>query len=308
MNLLHLSTHITLINVCISLQVLQLEAPAFVKLGQPLHLKCEFDLGGKKLYSIKWFHGPVEIFSYISSQTGEAHYTFVSDYSPGVNITNYHVTPESSCELTMGKTYMGTSGLFTCLITGGDIPFKEDSDTKTIQVAVPPSSPPSISGVLSSYTPGDFVNLNCSTFNSTYVPRLKWILNHEEVTEFGMERQYPSVSDQYFFKNENLTLFTTILGLQFWLTDKHFKDGKLLVSCKAFITDIYNMSSDSYTIGRYTEPLQYLETKSGAICKYYNPIALLGLLLGILINRQSDVDKPNVVSNLLLLLMLTQNL
>ena len=37
-------------SVCISLQVLQLEAPAFVKLGQPLHLNCEFDLGGKKLY------------------------------------------------------------------------------------------------------------------------------------------------------------------------------------------------------------------------------------------------------------------
>ena len=35
----------------------------------------------------------------------------------------------------MVKTYMGTSGLFTCLITGGDIPFKEDSDTKTVQVA-----------------------------------------------------------------------------------------------------------------------------------------------------------------------------
>ena len=31
----------------------------------------------------------------------------------------------------------------------------------------------------------------------------------------------------YVFQGGTLTLFTTILGLQFWLTDKHFKDGKV---------------------------------------------------------------------------------
>ena len=32
---------------------------------------------------------------------------------------------------------------------------------------------------------------------------------------------------RYFIQDGNLTLFSTILGLQFWLTDKHFKDGKV---------------------------------------------------------------------------------
>ena len=36
--------------VCLSLQVLQLEAPAYVKYGDEIHLKCDFDLGGKTLY------------------------------------------------------------------------------------------------------------------------------------------------------------------------------------------------------------------------------------------------------------------
>ena len=151
----------------------------------------------------------------------------------------------------------------------------------------------------------------------------------------GKSEQLQNVG--YCVQGGNLTLFTTILGLQFWLTDKHFKDGKvgdgmrlnlnksdifqnqsigklysshgsncfllqgiiqeherflfhkysslqknsfkvniffaglcgwqkfrmqngikgshlvyfqLVVSCKAFISDIYNMSSESYTIGR----------------------------------------------------------
>ena len=30
--------------------MLQLEAPAYVKYGDEIHLKCDFDLGGKTLY------------------------------------------------------------------------------------------------------------------------------------------------------------------------------------------------------------------------------------------------------------------
>ena len=41
---------ISAISACISLQVLQLEAPAYVKYGQPIVLKCDFDLAGKTLY------------------------------------------------------------------------------------------------------------------------------------------------------------------------------------------------------------------------------------------------------------------
>ena len=36
--------------VCLSLQVLQLEAPAYVEAGQSLNMDCKFDLEGKKLY------------------------------------------------------------------------------------------------------------------------------------------------------------------------------------------------------------------------------------------------------------------
>ena len=35
----------------------------------------------------------------------------------------------------VGEASLSTSGLYTCLVTGGDIPFLEDSDTKTVMVA-----------------------------------------------------------------------------------------------------------------------------------------------------------------------------
>ena len=46
---------ISAISACISLQVLQLEAPAHVKYGHPIVLKCDFDLAGKTLYRYRTY-------------------------------------------------------------------------------------------------------------------------------------------------------------------------------------------------------------------------------------------------------------
>ena len=48
---------------------------------------------------------------------------------------SYDVSPESSSRLELGAASMSASGLYTCLVTGGDIPFLEDSDSKTVMVA-----------------------------------------------------------------------------------------------------------------------------------------------------------------------------
>ena len=50
----------TTITVCISLQVLQLEAPAYVVVGGTLGMECLFDFEEKKLYKIQvLFHAKV---------------------------------------------------------------------------------------------------------------------------------------------------------------------------------------------------------------------------------------------------------
>ena len=72
-----------------------------------------------------------------------------------------------------------------CMVTGGDIPFQEDYDTKHVTVAgevndnfdskpntlfqVPPCFPPEINGVPASFSPGDFLSLNCSTLNVSFL-------------------------------------------------------------------------------------------------------------------------------------------
>ena len=45
------------------------------------------------------------------------------------------MTPSSSSKLSLGNVSLITSGSFKCVVTGGDIPFQEDYDTKYVTVA-----------------------------------------------------------------------------------------------------------------------------------------------------------------------------
>ena len=45
------------------------------------------------------------------------------------------MTPSSSSKVSLANVSLVTSGSFTCVVTGGDIPFQEDYDTKYVTVA-----------------------------------------------------------------------------------------------------------------------------------------------------------------------------
>ena len=45
------------------------------------------------------------------------------------------MTPSSSSKVSLANVSLITSGSFTCVVTGGDIPFQEDYDTKYVTVA-----------------------------------------------------------------------------------------------------------------------------------------------------------------------------
>jgi hypothetical protein len=67
---------------------------------------------------------------------------------------------------------------------------------------------------------------NLQVFQSSAPPHIGWRVNHEDVTEFGLERSYPSTYTTYL----GTTLYITTLGLQFWVKKKHFRDGKVMIA------------------------------------------------------------------------------
>ena len=53
------------------------------------------------------------------------------------------------------------------------------------------------------------------------------MINQELVTDFGLERVYPSTYTTYL----GTTLYITTFGLQFWVKENHFKERKVMMFC-----------------------------------------------------------------------------
>ncbi len=79
---------------------------------------------------------------------------------------------------------------------------------------VVPELPPQVSRLPASFSPGDWLHLNCTSGRSNPGARLTWIVNGKEAGD-EMLRKFPSVDHGGGFK-------TSILGLQFWLRRGHF--------------------------------------------------------------------------------------
>ena len=50
-----------------------------------------------------------------------------------------------------------------------------------VTVMTPPLAPPSIVGVADFYTPGDLVDINCTSLESKPAASLKWLINEQKV-------------------------------------------------------------------------------------------------------------------------------
>merc|ERR1712062_91123 len=61
---------------------------------------------------------------------------------------------------------------------------------------------------------------------------------------------------------ENKELTSRVLGLQFWLREEHFVQGRLIVKCIAEINGVYYDETASYIISKHTAQHKVLQARS----------------------------------------------
>ncbi|GFY38148.1 ig-like domain-containing protein [Trichonephila inaurata madagascariensis] len=75
---------------CRTLRFLNISVPGAIPVGEPVWLKCDFDLEGDDLYSVKWYKNHVEFYRYQPrdkppGQTYRLAGTFVDSATYGFN-------------------------------------------------------------------------------------------------------------------------------------------------------------------------------------------------------------------------------
>ncbi|XP_063230898.1 cell adhesion molecule 3-like [Bacillus rossius redtenbacheri] len=233
---------------CISL--LSVGVPRHVAHGQSTVLECQFDLEGRRLYSVKWY------------KDGEEFYRFVPEESPQkqvFHLAGVNVDTESSAEnqVKLMSVNLNSTGRYRCEVSTEGPPFETVSEHSDMAVFVLPKGNPRITGGRARYQVGDQVRLNCTSGWSRPAARLKWFINEHQANRAYLAR--PVVLES---AAGGGGLQAVVLGLEFTVRPKHFRKGSMRLKCLSTISSIYFRSNET-TLGRIDKaPVDHSQTES----------------------------------------------
>ncbi|CAG4972008.1 unnamed protein product [Parnassius apollo] len=216
-----------------SLKLLDLRVPAYVLLGSQPALTCQWELGpNDMLYSIKWYKDGKEFFRHVPRDL-EPHRKFPL---PGVEVEVISKSDALGSNITLSAATLETGGRYRCEISGERPLFPTVSDHGDMLIVVLPEYGPVISGFRPHYQIGDRVRVNCTSGRSRPAMRLAWYLN-------GEPAPFSATMTPVVFKDHD-GFETTNVGLDFRVTEQHFRNGAFKVKCLATLASIYWRSNE----------------------------------------------------------------
>lgn len=202
--------------------------------GHQAVLRCNYDLEGDDLYSVKWYFNQKEFYRYIPTD------------NPKVTIFNHHAGVKVNArlsterEVVLDNVDFTTTGQYRCEVSG-DAPMFQTASTEGILYVVDlPDQGPDIMGGLPRYNIGDRVNVTCVSHNSMPAAQLQWYINGEKADPVHI-KTYEPISMR--------GLLTSRLGLSFKVRHKHFQRGDLKLKCTATISTVYWKSNEESVQG-----------------------------------------------------------
>ncbi|KOX81021.1 hypothetical protein WN51_05708 [Melipona quadrifasciata] len=193
-----------------SIQLLKLDVPKMVDpRWEKVVLRCEYDLGGEELYSVKWYKDGAEFFRFMPSSMPAGRDFSVDGVYVDVNKSDSkQVTLLGQANNRRGKVNL--TGSYGCEVSSEAPSFLTIYGETNMSVAIPPKERPSLRGLRPSYEAGETLQAECSSAASYPPARLVFILNGKETWKLGVE-----TTPQSMF----IGLFT-VLAVGNWATKK----------------------------------------------------------------------------------------
>ncbi|XP_018788150.1 PREDICTED: uncharacterized protein LOC108968519 [Bactrocera latifrons] len=212
-----------------SLRDVRVKIPHAARRGEKVTLKCLYDLEGDSLYSVKWYKGRREFYSFTPKETPA-----IKVYQ----ITGVRVERSASNEsqLVLDSVTVSTTGKYSCEVSADAPSFHTEISAGELEVVEVPGKDPAISGIKSRYRVGDIVRGNCTSRHSKPAANLTWTINGRETNPSHIRHHKPM--------REARELETAVSGIHFVVTPQHFSSGKLKIRCTAHIHDVYWKSTE----------------------------------------------------------------
>ncbi|KAH8366482.1 hypothetical protein KR084_010821, partial [Drosophila pseudotakahashii] len=230
------------------LKLTEVRIPKYVIKGSAAQLECLYDLDGEALYSVKWYKDGNEFYRYVPRDMPPAQ-TFLL---PGVSVDLHN---SSDAIVTLRYVNLQSAGRFRCEVSGEAPSFQTVTEHgDMIVVCLPDEGAPKISGGRPRYQIGDYVRVNCTAGRSKPALALSWQVNGEAVEQQKLRKYDTIVSGR-----EGLE--TSVLGLQFRVEQKHFRNGDMKLKCIAELSTLYWRSNEESVEGDRPQKAPVLESR-----------------------------------------------
>lgn len=267
------------------LQVHHIHVPDPFILGSSSDLLCNYswthpEQEARPIYSIKWYKENAEFFRFVPSEEPD----MVSFDKDGIFVDINRSSPQ---KVHLKSARWSTAGKFRCEVTADDFETASKSGDATV-VAVPKSDP-YIEGNKHKYSPGELVELNCTSNSSDPEADLFWYINALPAGEDMLVR-YPRI-------REPTNLLTSILGLRFYIGSQHMRASIVRVKCTAMLLTVYLKSNEITFEVKRPQKLPALESREnrrgGALgsASGNGPADLAGNIAGGADSSGSEADK-----------------
>ncbi|XP_059095713.1 uncharacterized protein LOC131890389 [Tigriopus californicus] len=137
-------------------------------------LKCEFDMEGESLYSVKWYKDDHEFYRFVPNEHPQLQVFDVN----GIHVDRHRSSRE---KVVLRNLTLDSAGTYKCEVSAEAPNFRTKSGKQDMVVVVIPSKA-EIVGARPKYQVGDVVNVTCYSYGSKPAASLTWKVNDQEVT------------------------------------------------------------------------------------------------------------------------------
>ncbi|XP_022908669.1 junctional adhesion molecule 2A-like [Onthophagus taurus] len=204
--------------------VVRVSVPQYRIPGEIAQLRCDYNLGNDSLYAVKWYKDHEEFYRFVPKQRPETISYSVEGVDVDMSLSNNNTVVLRSISLK-------TSGLFRCEVSAEAPSFSSAQSEARMDVVSLPKEDPQITGVETEYQIGEEVNLNCTSGRSHPASILHWYINEQQIVSPTALIHYPPVQHKH-------GLVSSILGLRFILTARHFMGGSMKIKCVATLSPV----------------------------------------------------------------------
>ncbi|XP_030748064.1 uncharacterized protein LOC115876432 [Sitophilus oryzae] len=258
--------------------------PRAVRTYDTVTLRCDYDLEGDLLYSIKWYKGPNEFFRYIPKETPSMMVFSI----PGINVD---LSKSNANELILRDVQPKISGRYKCEVTSDAPNFYTKMAAGMMYVIDVPHENPILHIQKEVADSAVLVTANCSAPPSFPPMNITWYINGLKVDENGrkvipLENNSIVKSSSHYEHRQ----YMTVSYLSKELNENVFQGGVIKVQCVSWLFHLYRSEDVRYIDDDRPKPwpssvIGVTQTSGGSMNSYYNNILMVMLYFGYFIVR-----------------------